>query len=147
MMRRRACLLIVLSLSGAPALAEIYRWVDEQGQIRYSQTPPPVGTTFQLVYPPPPPPDPSERRGMEAFLAEREARREHERQQAETQTRLAQQRREACEAARKRLSWLESRPPFRLAVGNPQGGYTRMTVEQHARETEQAQQAADDNCG
>ena len=138
-------LLIALLLT-APAPAEVFRWVDEDGRLQFTQTPPPVGTTFQLVYPPAPPAEPKERRGMDAFLAEREAKREREKQEAARKRERAEQRRAACDAARKRLAWLQSRPPFRLAVTNPQGGYTRMTVEQYARETEKAHQAADENC-
>jgi len=33
---------IVLALVAAPALAQMYRWVDEQGRVRYTDTPPPA---------------------------------------------------------------------------------------------------------
>ncbi|HUK04012.1 MAG TPA: glutaredoxin family protein, partial [Burkholderiales bacterium] len=33
---------VVLALVAAPALAQMYRWVDEQGRVRYTETPPPA---------------------------------------------------------------------------------------------------------
>ena len=47
--------LFALVLLPAAALAQSYRWVDAQGQVHYSQTPPPKGVAGTYVPPPPPP--------------------------------------------------------------------------------------------
>ncbi len=42
-MQTPAVLLILVSLITTPALAELYKWVDKNGRITYSDTPPPAG--------------------------------------------------------------------------------------------------------
>ena len=41
-------------LTGA-VLAETYKWVDEEGNVQYTQTPPPPGVEGETIKPPPPP--------------------------------------------------------------------------------------------
>ena len=40
-MNRSACLLLVIAASAMPAVAQVYKWVDEKGVTHYSETPPP----------------------------------------------------------------------------------------------------------
>lgn len=44
--------LLLASLS-VPVQAEIYKWVDVDGSVQYSQTPPPEGITAETIKPPP----------------------------------------------------------------------------------------------
>jgi hypothetical protein len=55
----KASLLFVALLVAPCAHAEIYKWVDERGQVHYSDTPP-AGVAYEIVAPPhdPPPPPP-----------------------------------------------------------------------------------------
>ena len=53
-MRRFLLLLLVFCLP-ATALAQTYRWVDESGQVHYSQSPPPKGVAGTYVRPAHPP--------------------------------------------------------------------------------------------
>ena len=48
--------LLLLSVYGALAYAggAVYKWVDEQGNIQYRDTPPPAGTNYQVIQGPPP---------------------------------------------------------------------------------------------
>lgn len=52
-MRRLA--LALLLLTPALAAAQAYRWVDEQGKVHYTQTPPPKGDYGEVAPPPPSP--------------------------------------------------------------------------------------------
>ena len=47
--------LLLLSVCGALAYAggTVYKWVDEQGNIQYRDTPPPAGTNYQVIQQPP----------------------------------------------------------------------------------------------
>lgn len=47
--------LLALALAGGNAWAAMYKWVDDQGNVQYSQTPPP-DRQAQTLKPPPPPP-------------------------------------------------------------------------------------------
>ncbi|MBK6350196.1 MAG: DUF4124 domain-containing protein [Proteobacteria bacterium] len=37
-------------------LGTTYKWVDPQGQVHFSDSPPPAGTAYEVVATPPPPP-------------------------------------------------------------------------------------------
>ncbi len=50
-------LLLLSLLLGANAHAAMYKWVDEEGNVTYSQNPPP-GQQAEEIAPPPPPPTP-----------------------------------------------------------------------------------------
>ncbi len=47
----RLAALFILLLATQPALAEIYRWVDEQGNVQFTQFPPSVGIEATTVNP------------------------------------------------------------------------------------------------
>ena len=49
------CLCFAILLLPAAVHAQTYRWVDAQGQVHYTQTPPPKGVAGAYVPPPPPP--------------------------------------------------------------------------------------------
>ena len=59
----RYCLgLIALLLMSATADAKMYKWVDDEGNVHYSQTKPDADTEVQTIKPPPkvtPPPKPN----------------------------------------------------------------------------------------
>ncbi len=44
-------LAIILSLSSANVPAEMYKWVDEEGNVQYTQTPPPGSASATTVTP------------------------------------------------------------------------------------------------
>lgn len=47
---------LALSLSATAWATEMYKWVDEQGNVSYSQSPPPDARNLRKIAPPPPPP-------------------------------------------------------------------------------------------
>ena len=48
--------LVLLLVYGIPAYAgsAVYKWVDEQGNVQYRDTPPPAGVNYQIIQRPPP---------------------------------------------------------------------------------------------
>lgn len=51
-----ACAALILLL-GLPAQAAMYKWVDKDGGVVYSEMPPPDAGSATMIAPPPPPPD------------------------------------------------------------------------------------------
>ena len=48
---KRIVLVLLLPIYGIPAYAggAVYKWVDEQGNVQYRDTPPPAGANFQII--------------------------------------------------------------------------------------------------
>ena len=46
---RRPSIALVLLLVAPLATAQVYKWIDAQGTVHYSETPPPVGTKYSQV--------------------------------------------------------------------------------------------------
>ncbi|MCL6555446.1 MAG: DUF4124 domain-containing protein [Burkholderiales bacterium] len=105
-------LLLALALPGLAA-AQLYRWVDAQGRVHYSDTPPPAGARTSKSLPAAPsnaaPTAPAktwqekemEFRQRRAAEAEAQAKKEKEAEEA-------RQKQANCEAARNHLRLLES---------------------------------------
>ena len=111
MQRSRLPAVLVLTLASAFATAEVYKWVDADGNVHYGDRPPAAGVDSRSIPPPPAPPEDADheqrslkqRRLLEAFEAERA-----ERDRAETQAAAARaERAQKCERARRQLAGLE----------------------------------------
>lgn len=105
---RNKCLfgLLITALSGG-ASAAMYKWVDEQGNVHYSQQRPP-NLEYEKVAPPPPPSSSAaeERKRLESMLENRaESREQAAEADKEAAARQAEQARyqKNCEAAQKNL--------------------------------------------
>jgi len=143
-----SALLLVLSF---PLAAQTYRWVDDQGQVVYSQTPPLDGRNATIIQAPPPPPAGSAAQAQQRLDAFKQAEEEKRLQQGEAEalakreTEVAEIRKKNCEIGRTNLGLLQTRPPntlFRFADGSTK----RFTAEEHAAELEKAQKIVDENC-
>jgi len=111
MQRSRLWAMLVLTLASAIASAEVYKWLDDQGNVHYGDRPPDTGSDPQsLTLPPAPTRDADraersllQRRLLEAIDAERA-----ERAQAEAEAAAAKRERLLkCERARRDLARFE----------------------------------------
>lgn len=148
--RRHLFAIFVLTLMAAGQVAaETYRWVDDNGNVVYSQLPPTDGRTSQTLGAPPPPAEPPEQAQqrlnaqIEQLDAQREKRQSSKKAGAERQAREAEQARQ-CELARHNLEGLQqgSRNRFR----NPDGSYSRLTEEQKAKRIQDARSYLEEYC-
>ena len=102
--RRLLMLFILTALPSQHSLATAYKWVDENGNTHYTQTPPPGDTSSEAIGAPPPGADPEAARGKIKSLTERADRLQAERaEKAEKrQKKLAQEaeRETLCQEAR-----------------------------------------------
>lgn len=120
---RNACLLGLAGMlsicASAEAQAAMYKCVDAQDNVQYTQTPPPAGPCKELKPgPPPQAPEMAERQLQQLLERQRESAKQHDvaaKKQEEDEHRQAQQAR-LCEQAKKQLAVLESRPGPRLGV-------------------------------
>lgn len=114
-MNRVLFVLLSLALSSA-VCAEMYRWVDSQGRVHYSDEPPPAGAkSSKTVTPPPPSYSPAGEAAKPKTWQEKDMEfRQRQSTQAEAQAKKekaeadAKQKKQNCEIARKQLQILES---------------------------------------
>jgi hypothetical protein len=151
MNRQLMTLCIAIALPAAAA-AGMYKWVDADGNVIYSQTPPPQGVQAETIGPPPaPPPGETERAKarLEAYReaeAERRSARETASQGRAADAEITAQRAENCAKVRHNLEVLRNRPPhsmFRTADGD----YKRFTPEEMAAEIEKQERLEQVHCG
>lgn len=158
----RPLLLGVLLAVSATAAAQLYRWVDKDGRVHYTATPPPAGATkSRTIETPATPPAPPAASGEPAAKddarkgpltpVEQEAafrKRQLEAQKAAEKAALERQQEETrlanCERAREALATFESGQ--RISRTNAQGERYYLDDAARARETEAARRTVQDWC-
>jgi hypothetical protein len=144
-------LIIVLSLPFA-ASAEMYRWVDSQGKVHYSDSPPPAGAkSSKTIDTPPPSAAPSgaapkaktwqekEMDFRQRQAAEADAQAKKQKEEAE-----AKERKQNCENARKSLASLES--GTRIVTTDEKGERVYMDDSARAAAISEARKAVENWC-
>jgi hypothetical protein len=131
-----------------PAMAKLYKWVDENGVTQYTQTPPPKGDFSQVKAPPKPAVDPQRAQDrMEIRLdAFQQRRDEAAKSKAEAAKKATERREKAakCEKARKNLTFLQSHA--RVRVTDEEGKATQLPEEQRQARIKQANEAIKQYC-
>jgi hypothetical protein len=137
-----ALLLLPLPLAVA---AEMYRWVDDKGQVHYTQTPPPGLQADKLRPAPPPGANP----GMDAVRSRNEAsaKAREEQQKKDAAAALEKAGREdLCRRAQERVAFMETRPAYRVAAKNEDGSTRRMTPQEYDKTLTDARKVVSENC-
>lgn len=147
MTRLRAAVLL-LALGSATQAEEIYRWVDANGVVNFSSTPPPgqavEARDLHFISTPDPEAAEAAREQHDRAVAERRERQQSAAQTAGEQQRIAAARRANCEAARDVLTRLQNAPPTLFL--REDGSYQRYTQEQVEQELADARASERDNC-
>lgn len=141
-MKASALLLILLPVL---ASAEMYRWVDKDGLVHYTQTPP-AGFDAKAIAPAPPP---SANPGVESIRkfdqsAVKAAGDSAKKQDDAERLRVEQE--AACKQAQERIAFLETRAPYRVAKKDEEGNISRMTPEDYDKSLGIAHEVASKNC-
>ena len=142
------CLLfggIALSLCAAQA-APVYRWVDANGVIHFSQTPPVSGAYKRIEPELPPPTSAPAVKELGPMMEHYQTQREQSQKSREAHVKHAAEREEACAKARQRINFLEAATAHRLFVRGQNGTRSRMTQPQFEKLLNQARQTAAANC-
>jgi len=143
-------LVALLTLTGL-AMAESYRWVDDEGNVNYSQRPPADSRPVETIKPPPPPP-PGEaekaRADLEGRLEASEAAGkalQGSAEKAEEERQLAAANKQNCENTRKNIATMKSRPQNTL-YNTASGGYKRLTSEEWEAKMAKSEKFLKDYC-
>ncbi|MGH8481411.1 MAG: DUF4124 domain-containing protein [Nevskiaceae bacterium] len=136
---------LLLAALPLAAGAEVYRWVDEKGQVHYTQTPPP-GKDAEAVAPPRPPADAPNQdalnKSLEADKAAEPGRRTEADRAAQAQDQLEQQ----CRQAREQLAYMDAKTARRLGTTDEQGNVSRVTEEQFQERRAELQRVISERC-
>ena len=149
----------------AVASAQLYRWVDRDGRVHYSNTPPPAGVKSRTLAAPASAPVPPATNGegapdasakdaskgpltpaeQEQAFRKRQLEAQKAAEKAEAERKESMAKTASCERARENLRTLESGQ--RVSRTNAQGEREYIDDAARARETESARQAVTDWCG
>lgn len=160
----KSVILAVMLAFAATAFAQMYRWVDKDGRVHYTATPPPPGVKARTLQAPsapaaaPAPDDAAKDAGAKdarkGALTPAEQEQEFRRRQLEAQkarekealaAKEAEAKQENCARAREALRTFESGQ--RISRTDAQGERYYLEDDARARETEAARRGVQDWCG
>ncbi len=136
-------------ISASAAFAELYKWKDEQGQVHYTQTPPPGGKAVETVRATKAPAGAGEaQKKLDEKLKQFNETRE-QRAKATEEKKAAEaedaKRKENCEMAKRRLNGLEG--SNRVYEYDSKGERVRLGEEQRQAHIEETKKQIADLCG
>jgi len=155
--------LAVMIAFAATAFAQMYRWVDKDGRVHYTATPPPAGTQSRSLSAPAaapapagadaPPADATSKDERKGPLTPAEQEQEFRKRQLEAQKARDKEAQAAKDAAAKRQNCARARGALatfesgqRVSRTDAQGERFYLDDEARARETDAARQAVRDWC-
>ncbi len=143
-------LLPLVTFLTTPFAQEVYKSVDEQGQTVYSDTPA-SGQAEKIKLDPAPTAETTRQaqEEVEQLKHKADAMGEERRKQQAEKTKAKEDKKrqnEACEAARSKLTELESVPPNRRLITNPDGTTRRVSWEEYQQHIEGARQQVKQSC-
>ncbi|NQZ54581.1 MAG: DUF4124 domain-containing protein [Piscirickettsiaceae bacterium] len=129
---RQYCLFLVLLIGVTAVSADVYKWVDQQGETHYSQSPPPQNQKAELIKAPPPPainPADAQLEVDKLIAQQAEDRKESQEQQAVVQEVAKQEAilRQNCQTAKHNLQQYQDNPGRRYV--DEDGNVTRIKEE------------------
>lgn len=141
-------LLAILMLLPALSAAKMYRWIDENGQVQYTQTPPPDQQAESIAPPPPPPSSTAAeaarlKQQVEAF----DKRRYDEKYEADEAFREAENnklRDKNCSATRQSLATLQK--GGRVSQTDKDGNKNYLDDSARQAKIQEAQKYLNENC-
>jgi Domain of unknown function (DUF4124) len=155
----RIFMALAILLATATVTAQVYKWIDKDGRVQYTDTPPPASATKteakKLATPPPAAGNASSTASAAAAPAKslQERSKDFDKRRTETAEKakkdeetekVAKQNQERCKEANRYLSSLDSGAP--LVRNNDKGERAIMTDAERASETARAKAAATESC-
>jgi hypothetical protein len=139
---------LCLALAAAPTTGAVYKWVDANGRVVYSDQPPPPSVKGETMRAVPPPDNPNAARELEdqEFARKEALKKKAEAAAAADKARTeAEQRREVCVTARGQLAMLlnAQQPMFRA---NEKGERVPVNDQMRRDDIDRTQQVIRDNC-
>lgn len=124
-------LVLGLALATAPLLAaaQVYRWVDDRGQVHYSQVPP-AGKKAEPVGPAKEPQAAPNQEALNQSLKDANEAAPKQKEQADKAAQNQAALEQHCKQAREQLAYLDSKTAQRLATTDEKGNVTRVTEDE-----------------
>lgn len=145
---RLSCLAFVLFFFTVNSYADIYKWIDDNGQVHYSQQLPPGQQADIIKAPPPPAIDPAKAQQEIDTLIEQQKANEQVSEdktiQSEKEQKRARQIEKNCKAAKQNLKSYQDNPGRRLM--DEHGNVTRPTEEERQQKIRESQQKVKEFC-
>ena len=149
--RSATSLIFVLAIAGfglAASADQVYRWVDKDGHVHYSQTPPAsTGVNAQTMNITPPAPDPTTLQN-DQNLARQIQDKDKQAQDAQKKSQAAQQQREqqqkACNSLKQQLVILQQ--SARVATVDAQGNKSYISDDERAKQEQQLEDQISKTC-
>ena len=146
-MKTILALLLLISMTAATA-QEVYRWVDKNGQVHYSQTPP-ASTSVHAnnIVINAPPPDPTAQQDAQNLVQQMQQAKANQAQSAQQQAQAEAEKRareQHCNQLQARLQILEQVGP--VATVDAKGNRTYWTDAQHTQAEQQLQNQINTQC-
>ena len=135
--------LVAWPLAGA---AQMYRWVDEYGQVHYTQEKPRSGK-YETARPAPPPAASPNQDALNQSLDKAIKEAPKKKQEADQAAAAQAQREQDCQSFKDQLALLEANGPHRTTTTDANGNVSRTTEEEFNQRRSQLQQAVKDKCG
>ena len=143
--------LLSVSFFSGPLVAQVYRWINDQGHVVFSQSPPGDGRdTTTLDLPPDPPAEAAEEDrekldGQIKKLDQAEQERNLRKQAAAEKRAVAKYDKQQCTTARTNLDAIVNRPPQTL-FQRADGSYMRLTAEEREEQIRMATLVIEKHC-
>jgi hypothetical protein len=131
----------ILMLAMTPAQAEVYKWIDSNNEVQYTQMPPPEGVeSLRIESTPPPAPEPTEGgTGLEKRLQTSDEQKQQKAEasaDAELQAEIARISKQNCVTARNNLEQLNRSGQIRYRTG--EGEVLRLSEDDRKQRIEEA---------
>jgi hypothetical protein len=143
------CLIALCTLAPPLATADIYKWVDDEGKVNYTQTPPPPGIASEIIKQAaapavaPTPPKTTEST-LQERLEDEQKDLEDDAARAKLEKENAEIRRLNCDTATRNLALLEKEGQRRYMNAN--GELLRPTDEERQKLIDETRQQMEENC-
>jgi hypothetical protein len=143
------CALLVFTASSPAADSQnMYKWTDDQGEVHYTQFPPP-GRKTEIMQPPPPPAEPptgseNDLQKQLDTIKQQNDKQLQETREADQQAEIQKIRKKNCETAHKNLINLNRGGNVRYM--GPNGEAIRLTEEERQKRIDETNQQIKENC-
>ena len=141
------CVLLALAF-GAASADQVYKWVDKDGRVHFSQTPPPGAATgvrsMQVNAPPPDPTGQQNAQNLQQEISDKNQKAEDAQKQADQEAQKKAQQQKACDGLRERMQVLQS--SGRAATVDAKGNMSYISDEDRAKQIQDLQKQIDSQC-
>ncbi|HEV7165532.1 MAG: DUF4124 domain-containing protein [Gammaproteobacteria bacterium] len=141
--------LLLCAMGMAASADQVYRWVDKDGHVHYSQTPPSsTDVNAQTVNINPPAPDPTtlqNEQNLAQQLQDKDKQDQKTQEQAAKAAQAQQQKKQICDVLQQRLAVLQQ--SGRVATVDAQGNKTYVSDDDRAKQEQQMQDQIAKSCG